>query len=879
MGYVYQGGELGRWYIGLQAFTVGTSFLANRDFVAQSHPYMRRLMEQSGETANLGILDGTEAVFIDQVQCREMMRTIVKLGSRVPLHASGVGKAIFAALPDEQIDAILKVKGLPRITANTITSPETMWASHARDPPARLVVRRRGARARHALRGGADLRRARRSARRDLARGTVVALARRPHQAAGAARRAHRRGTDAPPGRPLAAWKVTMKRTLVVAVVLAVVVAVMPWAIGWWTEHLVRARVAQVDVDQAAKIRLRVDSYKRGWGGATARISVADRQGAALVTLAADIRHWPFASGGPADWVAVPELGDTVREALDAWGEKLPELTTRTELSWVGDVHTQIESPAFKRRVPEVAGGTLEIGALSGTVDWRRGGALTYDFALPAFRIERQGSDAAAPPNVIAFKDVVWKGEGSLGTADRRWNQKGSFAAASLSVTEAGKPTFTAATPLITYANRDEGEYLGVEFTFAISGVSANYALQNLSDASLAFALDARHLAKEPLARFLDTKAGEPIRMAGQPGRAPASDPGFGETLFEVLRGSPAADLQFSLKAREGRVELKLTLAFDGLGFDPQLNSGNWLQRLDAELNARASTALVVAGTRAGTSAAAGMLRPPASAGNAITLPGTPPPDPDALARQQLRDAAAQGLVRLEGDDVVTTVRLARRTADRQRPEHECVARSGARADRTLARADDESFRSRLVRVLARQSRRIPIRRRRANGSTRSTRWSRPKAASARPTCCAGCWSTRASAACSCRRCSTRRTSNTIGLAEQPQFPGNLEIEQRLSAIVRWNALAMVVRANRAFPELGGHIASYASAADLFEVGFNHFFRAGAARGDLVYFQPHSATGVYARAFLEGRLDEDQLAHYRRETGGARAARPIRIRG
>ena len=76
MGYVYQAGELGRWYVGLQAFTVGMSFLANRDFVAQSHPYMRRLMEQSGETANLGILDGTEAVFIDQVQCREMMRTI-----------------------------------------------------------------------------------------------------------------------------------------------------------------------------------------------------------------------------------------------------------------------------------------------------------------------------------------------------------------------------------------------------------------------------------------------------------------------------------------------------------------------------------------------------------------------------------------------------------------------------------------------------------------------------------------------------------------------------------------------------------------------------------------------------------------------------------
>jgi pyruvate dehydrogenase E1 component len=105
---------------------------------------------------------------------------------------------------------------------------------------------------------------------------------------------------------------------------------------------------------------------------------------------------------------------------------------------------------------------------------------------------------------------------------------------------------------------------------------------------------------------------------------------------------------------------------------------------------------------------------------------------------------------------------------------------------------------------------------------------------------------------------------NSVALAHQPQFPGNLELESRVSAIVRWNALAMVVRANRAYPELGGHIASYASAADLFEVGFNHFFRAD----DLVYFQPHSAPGVYARAYLEGRLSEAQLAHYRQETGG-----------
>src|SRR3989440_9284827 len=137
MRYVYQAGDLGLWYVGLQAFTVGSTFLANRDFVAQSHSYMRRLMEQSGETANLAILDGTEAVFIAQVQCHEMMRTLVKLGSRVPLHASGVGKALFAALPDLQVDAILKVRGLPRITENTIVVPETMWA-------ALRVIRQRG---------------------------------------------------------------------------------------------------------------------------------------------------------------------------------------------------------------------------------------------------------------------------------------------------------------------------------------------------------------------------------------------------------------------------------------------------------------------------------------------------------------------------------------------------------------------------------------------------------------------------------------------------------------------------------------------------------------------------------------------------------------
>ncbi|WP_395056549.1 alpha-ketoglutarate dehydrogenase [Polaromonas sp.] len=116
---------------------------------------------------------------------------------------------------------------------------------------------------------------------------------------------------------------------------------------------------------------------------------------------------------------------------------------------------------------------------------------------------------------------------------------------------------------------------------------------------------------------------------------------------------------------------------------------------------------------------------------------------------------------------------------------------------------------------------------------------------------------------------------NSIAVDEQAVFPGDLAIEERLASLMRWNALAMVVRANQAesggSSELGGHIASYASAADLFETGFNHFFRAreglgeGQHRGDLVFFQPHSAPGVYARAYLEGRLAEKDLGFYRQE--------------
>ncbi len=119
---------------------------------------------------------------------------------------------------------------------------------------------------------------------------------------------------------------------------------------------------------------------------------------------------------------------------------------------------------------------------------------------------------------------------------------------------------------------------------------------------------------------------------------------------------------------------------------------------------------------------------------------------------------------------------------------------------------------------------------------------------------------------------------NTIPLAEQPLFPGNREIERRIKSIIRWNAMAMVVRANRQSSGIGGHISTYASAATLLEVGFNHFFHAGNEdrHPDIVYFQGHAAPGVYARAFVEGRLSEKDLENFRRELkpGGGLSSYP-----
>jgi pyruvate dehydrogenase E1 component len=108
---------------------------------------------------------------------------------------------------------------------------------------------------------------------------------------------------------------------------------------------------------------------------------------------------------------------------------------------------------------------------------------------------------------------------------------------------------------------------------------------------------------------------------------------------------------------------------------------------------------------------------------------------------------------------------------------------------------------------------------------------------------------------------------NSIPRHQQPVFPGDRELEGRIESIIRWNAMAMVVRANRESPGIGGHISTYASAATLWEVGFNHFWRGRTEDflGDMVYFQGHASPGVYARAFLEGRLSEEDLKGFRRE--------------
>ena len=119
---------------------------------------------------------------------------------------------------------------------------------------------------------------------------------------------------------------------------------------------------------------------------------------------------------------------------------------------------------------------------------------------------------------------------------------------------------------------------------------------------------------------------------------------------------------------------------------------------------------------------------------------------------------------------------------------------------------------------------------------------------------------------------------NTIAASEQPPFPGSREIERRIKSLVRWNVLAMVVRANKLEEGIGGHISTYASAATLYEVGFNHFLKDKGEDhdGDIIYFQGHAAPGIYARAFVEGRIGTGRLEHFRRELrpGGGLSSYP-----
>ena len=119
---------------------------------------------------------------------------------------------------------------------------------------------------------------------------------------------------------------------------------------------------------------------------------------------------------------------------------------------------------------------------------------------------------------------------------------------------------------------------------------------------------------------------------------------------------------------------------------------------------------------------------------------------------------------------------------------------------------------------------------------------------------------------------------NTIPPRDQAPFPGSQEMERRIKSLVRWNALAMVVRANKLQEGIGGHISTFASAATLYEVAFNHFFQASTESGDrdFVYFQGHAAPGIYARAYLEGRIPKEKLENFRRELkpGGGLSSYP-----
>jgi len=123
--YVRFANDRNLWFVGVQAFEVGSAFVRSRDIVGIARPFMRRLMEESGETVNIAVHDAGEVVFLDQVESRNMMRAIAGPGGRVPVHCSGVGKAFLAVLPEGEVDSILAKRGLGRETAKTrVTIPE-----------------------------------------------------------------------------------------------------------------------------------------------------------------------------------------------------------------------------------------------------------------------------------------------------------------------------------------------------------------------------------------------------------------------------------------------------------------------------------------------------------------------------------------------------------------------------------------------------------------------------------------------------------------------------------------------------------------------------------------------------------------------------------
>ncbi|SFN20884.1 transcriptional regulator, IclR family [Izhakiella capsodis] len=133
MGFVRQVGDLGLWTIGARMFVIGSSFLQSRNLLAMVHPMLRKLMEDSGETVNLAVLDYSDyqAVIIDQVQCHQLMRMSAPIGGKLPMHASGAGKAFLANLSEERVSALLHQRGLRHFTPRTLTAPQNLKADLA----------------------------------------------------------------------------------------------------------------------------------------------------------------------------------------------------------------------------------------------------------------------------------------------------------------------------------------------------------------------------------------------------------------------------------------------------------------------------------------------------------------------------------------------------------------------------------------------------------------------------------------------------------------------------------------------------------------------------------------------------------------------------